>query len=120
MEQTAVWSDMLVESTIEKTGKKDIPLKTKGHEKVRVSVCLAAKANVTCLKPFIVFGGTKPECDSLNEEFKSKAAIMTKWMDKRGVDTALCLLSYSQIFFRQSIAICGLIDCHATSSGREV
>ena len=38
---------------LEKTGKKEIALKSTGHEKVRVSVCLAAQANGKKLKPYI-------------------------------------------------------------------
>ena len=56
MDETAIWSDMLSGTTVESKGKKDIPLKTTGHEKVRVSVCLTAKADGTRLKPFIVWG----------------------------------------------------------------
>ena len=90
------------------------------HEKVRVSVCLTVKANVTCLKPSIVFGGAKPECNSLNEEFKSKATIMTKWVNKRGVVTAHASSVSGKFSFPHLIAISGLIDCYATSSIRKV
>ena len=34
---------MVSETTVETTGAKDVPTKSTGHEKVRVSVCLAAK-----------------------------------------------------------------------------
>ena len=67
MDETAVWSDMVAETTVDKTGRKYIPLKSTGHEKVKVSVCLTAKADGTRLKPFIVFGGAMRECKSLNE-----------------------------------------------------
>ena len=45
---------MVSETTTEATGTKDVPMKSTGHEKVRVSVYLAAKLDWTKLKPFIV------------------------------------------------------------------
>ena len=55
MDETAVWSDMVGNVTVDTTGTKDVPLKSTGNEKVKVSVCLTAKADGTKLKPFVVF-----------------------------------------------------------------
>ena len=55
MVETAVWSDMVADVTVDTTGTKDAPLKSTGNEKV--SVCLTAKADRTKLKSFIVFQG---------------------------------------------------------------
>ena len=57
MVETAVWSDMVADVTVDTTGTKDAPLKSTGNEKVKVSVCLTAKADRTKLKSFIVFQG---------------------------------------------------------------
>ena len=70
MDETPVWNDMVSSTTVDKTGSKDVPLKTTGHEKVRVSVCLAAKGDGTKLKPFEVFVGAKHESKALHEEYK--------------------------------------------------
>ena len=76
LDETPVWSDMVSETTVDKTGKKTMTLKTTGHEKSRVSVCcLAAKADGTKLKPMIVFKGAKREVAALHQEFKSQAYI---------------------------------------------
>ena len=51
----------------------------------KVSVCLAAKADGTKLKPFIVFPGAKRETKQLNEEFKNKcfvASSVYRWMNE--------------------------------------
>ena len=61
MDETAVWSDMVGNTTVNATGSKDIPLKSTGNEKVRVTVCLTAKADGTRMKPFIIFQGAKRE-----------------------------------------------------------
>ena len=64
-----------------------IAMKTTGHEKSRVSVCLTAKADGTKLKPFIIFPGGKRETKLLNEEFKAKkkcvvASSSNGWMNE--------------------------------------
>ena len=61
MDETPAWCDMVSETTIGAVGKKTITLKMTSHEKARVSVCLAAKADGTKLKPMVVFKGAKRE-----------------------------------------------------------
>ena len=41
MDETAVWNDMVFETTLEASNVKDVPMKSTGHEKVCVSVALA-------------------------------------------------------------------------------
>ena len=55
MDETSVWNDMVSNTTIDMQGTKSVCLKTTGHEKYMVRVCLAAKSNGTKLKPFVVF-----------------------------------------------------------------
>ena len=47
MDETSVWNDVVSNTTIDKQGVKSICLKTTGHERCLVSVCLAAKADET-------------------------------------------------------------------------
>ena len=86
MDETPVWADMVSSTTVNKTGQKEIMLKTTGHEKVRVSVCLAAKADGSKLKPFIVFVGAKRESAALNKDFGSKCVVASTangWMNEQ-------------------------------------
>ena len=52
MDETPVWADIVVDTTVETVGKKDIPMKTTGHEKVtvRIGICLAAKEDGAKMK----------------------------------------------------------------------
>ena len=75
MDETPVWSDMVSQTTVDECGKKTITMKSTGHEKSCVSVCLAAKADGTKLIPMIVFKGAVRETKVLSEEFKGKAVI---------------------------------------------
>lgn len=44
-DETAVWFDMLSETTVETVGAKQVPIRTTGHEKMRVTVLLTARAD---------------------------------------------------------------------------
>ena len=55
---------MITNTTVEKTGAKEVPLKSTGNEKVSVSVRLTGKADGTKCKPFIVFAGAKKRIKS--------------------------------------------------------
>ena len=61
MDETAVWNDMIANTTVEKRGAHTVSLKTTGHEKAEITVCLTACANGDKKKPFFVFKGAKRE-----------------------------------------------------------
>ena len=50
-------------------------MKSTGHEKVRVTVCVTCAADCRKLKPMIVFKGVKRESNLLNQEFKGRYFI---------------------------------------------
>ena len=60
MDEISVCNDMVSSTTVGKTSSNNVSLKTTGDEKVRVSVCLAAKGGLK-LKPFAVSSGAKRE-----------------------------------------------------------
>ena len=87
MDETAVWSDMVSNSTVNQIGAREVSVRSTGHEKSRVSVCLTAKADGTKLKPFIVFKekGAKRDIEAMKKEpkFKNKCVLATSsnaWM----------------------------------------
>ena len=85
MDETAVWSDMVGNTTVNSKGAKGVALKSTSNEKVRVSVCLTAKADGTKMKPFIVFKGAKRESAAINDEFKSQCVVKSStngWMNE--------------------------------------
>ena len=83
MDDTAVWNDMILNTTVEKRCAHSVNLKTTGHEKSKITVCLTAIAGGRKKKPFIVLKGAKREVTKLNEEFKSRCIVATSvsgWM----------------------------------------
>ena len=59
---------MVSKTIVEATGAKDVRMKSTGHEKVFVFVCLAAKLDGKKLKPFTTFGAAKRELKLLHDE----------------------------------------------------
>ena len=85
MDETPIWSDMVSSTTVDLSGTKGVPLKTTGHEKVKVSVCLAARGDGTKLKLFVVFAGAKHESKALHEEYKRQCSVASSangWMNE--------------------------------------
>ena len=59
-------------------------MKSTGHEKSCVSVCLTAKGNDTKLQPFVVFNGAKRDVTAMNTEFHGRCVIASSesgWMN---------------------------------------
>ena len=50
IDKTAVWADMVSNTTVNDKGAKTINMKSTGHDKVRVTVCLTAASNGNKLK----------------------------------------------------------------------
>jgi hypothetical protein len=60
MDETPIWMDMPGERTMEFSGKKTIRMTSTGHEKSRITVCLAALADGTKLLPLVLMKGVRP------------------------------------------------------------
>lgn len=60
MDETPVWIDMPGDYTLEPTGSKTVTMGSTGHEKSRVTVCLAAMADGTKLLPLVLMKGVRP------------------------------------------------------------
>lgn len=86
MDETAVLKDMLSSTTVDKVGSKTVSIKTTGQEQEKVTVCLAAKADGTKFKLFMVFTAGKRECAALNKQFRDKCIIKSNvngWMNEQ-------------------------------------
>ena len=59
MDETVIWADIPGQSTVEVRGTRHVPILTTGHEKSRITVCLAAMADGRKLQPLIVFKGQR-------------------------------------------------------------
>ena len=112
--------NMLGETTIEVRGAKEVPIKSTGHEKARVSVCLTAKGDGIKCKPFIVFKSKKKDVKRINEDkfLASKCYVATTengWMTEEST-----LLYRSKILgglaFQQRLLAWDTYECHMTKA----
>ena len=93
MDETAVWADMPGNSTIEVRGAHRVQIATTGHDKQRITICLAAFADGTKLKPFIVFKGKRIPKEICNVQDAVIGMSHNGWMNERrpheGVDSSV-------------------------------
>ena len=62
MDETAVWFDMLSDTSVDERGAKIVSVRTTGHEKSQCTVILTANGSGRKLKPHVVFfGGRKSQ-----------------------------------------------------------
>lgn len=57
--KTAVWADMVADTTTKKTGRKENVIKSTSHKNVHIVLCLSAQANRKKSDPFIIFPRAK-------------------------------------------------------------
>ena len=93
-------------------------MKSTGHEKVRVSVCLAAKLDSTNCKPFIVFASAKRESKSLNEEYRKKCYVTGSpngWMNEE-LTLRWCNEALGQFSFQCRLLVWDSFEAHMTNT----
>lgn len=120
MDETAVWFDMVSPSTIDVRGTKSVALKTTGHEKSHLTVVLAAKADGTKLKPFVVFRGGIREVKAMQQEI-SRAVIATSangWMND-DLTTAWLRSVVGKFSFRPRLLVWDAYRCHISTSTKQ-
>ena len=126
MDETPVWCDMVSTSTVDKTGSKNVHLKSTGHEKSRVTVCLTAKASGEKMKPFIVFKGAKREVEALNKEFSGKCVVASSpngWMNSeltsKWINNVLGTFSFGRRLLAWDTYTCHIDDSASDSLKRK-
>ena len=71
MGEAAISSDMVGNVMVDTTGTKDVPLKSTGNKKVKVTVCWTAKAGGIKLKPFMYFQVLSVMQQHIKKNFKN-------------------------------------------------
>uniref|UniRef100_A0A8C6KRG3 HTH CENPB-type domain-containing protein n=1 Tax=Nothobranchius furzeri TaxID=105023 RepID=A0A8C6KRG3_NOTFU len=120
MDETAVWFDMVSPSTINVRGTKSVALKTTGHEKSHLTVALAAKADGSKLKPFIVFRGAVREVKAMQQEI-TRAVIATSangWMND-DLTSAWLKTVVGKFSFHPHLLVWDAYRCHISASTKQ-
>ncbi|KAG7269084.1 hypothetical protein CRUP_002942 [Coryphaenoides rupestris] len=117
MDETAVWFDMVSPSTVDKRGAKSVALKTTGREKSHLTVVLAAKADGTKLKPYIVFKGAKRDVKAMQQQVP-RAVIATSvngWMNDT-LTTHWLLNVVGKFSFTPRVLVWDSYRCHISAA----
>ena len=77
-----LWLDMPGETTVSGTGEKTISIRTRGHDKGRFTVILAAMADGRKLKPYVVFKGVRPVAALMATQGVVVAFSRNGWMNE--------------------------------------
>ena len=97
-------------------------LKSTGNVKVRVSVCLTAKAGGTKMNPFIVFKGAKRESAVLNDRFKGRCVVTSSsngWMNQELVLSYLRKI-LGMFTFQKSLLAWDTFEAHVTEAVKKL
>ena len=123
MDETPIWLDMPSATTVNEAGASSVTIRSTGHEKDRVTVCLAAKANGHKLKPFIVFKGGKRDVKRMNEDrqLSGKCVIRTSangWMNESLTEEWIQYV-VGRLSFAPRLLVWDTYKCHMTNGVKE-
>ena len=82
MDKTPIWADMSSATTVDQKGVHAVPIRTTGHEKNRLNLCLSVKADGIKMKPHVVTPAKKVEKDIALIPGLIIAASPNGWMNE--------------------------------------
>lgn len=121
MDETAVWFDMVGETTVADKGAKSIPVKSTGHEKARFTVTLTAAGDGTKLKPYVVFKGGVRKVKELQQKKGLSGNVVTTsvngWMNEELTKDYLQRV-IGKLSFKRRILVWDAYRCHLSEATR--
>ena len=123
MDETPIWLDMPSATTVNEAGASSVTIRSTGHEKDRVTVCLEGKANGHKIKPIIVFKGGKRDVKRMNEDrqLSGKCVIHTSvngWMNESLTEEWIQYV-VGRLLFAPSLLVWDTYKCHMTNGVKE-
>jgi hypothetical protein len=122
MDETAVWFDMLSDTTVNQKGAHSVSVKTTGHEKSRCTVILTATGSGRKLKPYVVFFGGSRKVKQLNESGYTSGAIATTstngWMND-DLTTDYLRRVIGKFAFQKRILVWDAYRCHISEATKK-
>ena len=98
-------------TTVDQRGLKTVPIKSTGHEKQRMTVCLAIKADGSKIKPFVAIPGKKVK----SEIAAIKGAILkfsaNGWMNDELTEDWVSHV-WGSLAFNKSFLVWDSFKCH--------
>ena len=119
MDETPIWLEPVSTTTVEKKGAKEVPLKSTGHEKLRVTVVLTAKADGTKCKPYFVVPRKRPIPNLENMKDMVFAYCGKSWMDDQLTEDYLRRVLGS-LAFGPRLMVWDSFRCHLSQATKAV
>ena len=120
-DETSIWLDAVGNSTLAEKGSKDVPLKSTGHEKARLTIMLTARADGRKLPVFILIPRKRP-IKKLVDKYRGKAVIKfegTSWMNEELTRTYLNEVIKRNIFGTKRLLIWDDYKPHHTDATKQ-
>ena len=119
MDETPIRADMPSKTTVDQRGLKTVPIKSTGHEKHRMTVCLAIKADGFKMKPFVVIPGKKVK----SEIAAIKGAILkcsaNAWMNDELTEDWVSHM-WGSLAFNKRFLVWDSFKCHINEKIKEI
>lgn len=101
-DETPLWLDMLDATTITRSGKRSVPIRTTGHEKNQFTVCVSAMADGRKLKPYVK-ERKKTNTRTLEGSWCCRSLVEQR-LDERGLNQGLVETLLGHTEFRATTA----------------
>ena len=118
MDETSIWADLPSATTIEKKGVSTVPIRTTGHEKNRLTVGHAVKADGTKLKPFVVIPAKKVKKELSSIPGVVVAATSNGWMNGETTSDWLQTV-WTKFTFSKQMLVWDSFICHISDAMKE-
>lgn len=121
MDETSVWLDPAASTTIAPVGVRDVSIRGVGHDKVRITVALTAKADGKKCLPFVLLN-RKRVIPEIADQFRGKLNLCWAgrvWMDDSLTETYLRQTIGPQLF-QKRVLIWDSFRCHRSEKTKDV
>lgn len=119
MDETPIWIEPVGTTTVELKGSKQVPIHSTGHEKVRITVILSARADGSKVKPYIVIPRKRPikELDATKDVVV--AYNQKSWMDDALTEDYLNR-AIGRLSFGKRLMVWDSFRCHISVATKKV
>ena len=118
MDETPIWADTPSKTTVDQRGLKTVPIKSTGHEKQRMAICLAVKADGSTMKPFIVIPGKKVKSEIAAIKGAIAKCSANRWMNDELTEDWVSQM-WGSLAFNKRFLVLDSFKCHTNEKIKE-
>ena len=118
MDETPIWADMPIKTIVDQRGLKTVPIKSTGHEKQRMAVCLTIKADGSKMKPFVVIPGKKVKSEIAAIKGTIVKCSASGWMNHELTEDWVSQV-WGSLAFNKRFLVWDSFKCHINEKVKE-